>query len=227
MTSSPFKAVFFDLDGTLVDTAPEAAEALNRTLARHGVAAVQPEDVRSWFGRGMMALLDEALDALANGCQLPPLAELQKEFSGHYRDLSGQMSDLYPAVRETLQALRDRGVKCVLITNKEKLCAQRVIDSHGLTALFDVRVYGDTYPTRKPDPGGICLHLEHWGIAPEQALLVGDSEIDAATGRNAGTRVWLASYGYMRGGSVYEADADRVIDSLDELRAAVAEPEVS
>ncbi len=213
-----YEAVFFDLDGTLVDTAPEAAEALNRTLSRHGVPKVQPDDVRSWFGRGMMALLGEALDALAGGCTLPPLPELQQEFSDHYRDLSGQMSTPYPAVAETLTALRNGGVKCVLITNKEKLCALRVIDSHGLTELFDVHIYGDTYATRKPDPGGVTLNLAHWGIAPQNALLVGDSEIDAATGRNAGTQVWLASYGYMRGGSVYDADADRVIDSLDELR---------
>ncbi len=213
-----FQAVLFDLDGTLVDTAAEAAEALNRTLSPHGVAAVQPEAVRHWFGRGMMALLDEALEALAGGCALPPRATLQQEFSRHYRELSGQLSTLYPAAREMLLFLRDCGVRCALLTNKEQICAQRVTDAHRLTTLFDLHVYGDSYPRRKPDPQGINACLQRWSIAPEAALLVGDSEIDLATGRNAGVSVWLASYGYMRGGSVHEAGADRVIDSLEALR---------
>lgn len=217
MQPAAFKAVFFDLDGTLVDTAPEASEALNRTLAKYGVPAVKSEDVRSWFGRGARALLGEAIENLGQGCDLPPEPELWAEFGGHYRDTSGEMSEAYPAVRETIESLREAGVKTALITNKDEMMAVRVVDSHGITELFDAHIYGDTFPTRKPDPGGIVRNLEAWGIDPADALLVGDSEIDAATGRNAGTQVWLASYGYMRGGSVYEADADRVIDSLSEL----------
>lgn len=213
-----FKAVLFDLDGTLVDTAPEAAEALNRTLSPHGVAPVQPDAVRHWFGRGMLALLDEALAALAGGCVLPPRETLQQEFAHHYRELSGQLSTLYPAAQEVLRVLQQRGVHCALLTNKEQGCARRVIDAHGLAGLFDVYIFGDTYPRRKPDPQGVNACLQRWSLAPEQALFVGDSEIDAATARNAGISVWLASYGYMRGGAVQDAGADRVFDSLEELR---------
>ncbi|MEN8720175.1 MAG: HAD hydrolase-like protein [Oceanococcaceae bacterium] len=217
MTAGPFRIVFFDLDGTLVDTAPEAAEALNRTLQRHGVPAVQPEQVRRWFGHGMIALLREALETVAAGIELPPREVVQAEFAAHYRDTSGQRSVLYPAVPSTLAALGERGIRRVLITNKEEVCAARVIDSHGIAGLFDAHVFGDTFRARKPDPGGVIHYLDAWSIPARAAVLVGDSEVDLATGRNAGTAVWLASYGYMRGGDVAAAGADRVVDRIDAL----------
>lgn len=217
MPQAPFKAVFFDLDGTLVDTAPEAAEALNRTLSGFDVAPVEGRDVRSWFGRGARPFLGEALKHLRTDHDLPAEAELWPRFRDHYRDTSGEFGVLYPAVKETLYRLRCAHVKTALITNKDAFFAKRVLESQGISEFFDYRIFGDTFPSRKPDPAGMTKCLQQWGLAPHEALLVGDSEIDATTGRNAGTSVWLVSYGYTRGCSVTNTGADRVIHSLADI----------
>ncbi|MGH8857673.1 MAG: HAD-IA family hydrolase, partial [Polaromonas sp.] len=116
-----------------------------------------------------------------------------------------------PQVREVLTALRERGVKLAVVTNKESRYTATVLHAHQLMPLFDWVVSGDTLPTKKPDPAGIHSCLAAFGVPRQRALFVGDSSIDVATARNAGVTVWTLPYGYNMGQPIEACAPDRVI----------------
>lgn len=218
----PLELVLLDLDGTLVDTAPELSDALNDTLARFGLPAVDPAQVPRWIGHGTQPLLVHTLAAQARvdaaavrASDCLPL--VQAEFRRCYALRCGTRSTLYPAVRRTLAALRARGVALALVTNKEACFVRPLLAAHGLAALFDRVVCGDTLPTRKPDPAGARDCLRHFGVNAQRALFVGDSAVDVATARAAGIAVWAVPYGYNAGEPIALSAPDRVIDDLSHL----------
>ena len=222
MNGLPWKAVIFDLDGTLVETAPEICDAVNDTLAHLGHAPAPQSLVEGWIGHGTGELLIQAL-AWSRACsaeqvrQGADLADIRSVFNQHYRSRCGTRSRLYPDVRDTLNDLRARGCRLALVTNKEWQYTDIVLRAHELTALFHQVVAGDSLPSKKPDPEGVLACLEPWGLRPDQALFVGDSSIDAATARNAGMAVWLLSYGYNMGQAIDKCRPDRVISSVKAL----------
>jgi phosphoglycolate phosphatase len=222
VNSLPWKAVIFDLDGTLIETAPEIADAVNDTLAHLGHTPAPQALVDGWIGHGTGELLIQAL-AWSRACsaeqvrQGADLAGIRSVFNQHYRRRCGTRSRLYPDVRDTLNALRAQGCRLALVTNKEKSYTDIVLRAHELQGLFHQVVAGDSLPTKKPDPAGVLACLEAWGLRPDQALFVGDSSIDAATARNAGTAVWLLPYGYNMGQPIDACRPDRVITSIKAL----------
>ena len=215
-------AIFFDLDGTLVQTSPEIADAVNDTLQHFGWPAAAQAQVDLWIGHGTQELLIQAL-AQATGQsaeavrQGPVLQQALPVFDGHYQARCGTLSQLYPHVRETLGALRLAGCKLAVVTNKEGRYTDTVLKAHQLHSCFDLVVSGDTFPQKKPTPVGINHGLALWQVAPARALFVGDSSIDAATARNAGIAVWLLPYGYNMGEPVQACQPDRVIADVSEL----------
>jgi len=221
-TSLPFDLVLFDLDGTLIETAPEIGDAVNDTLAQFGLPAVTQAQVDRWIGHGTRELLVQALahargtsvDAVRMAADLPAIAQA---FDGHYQRRCGTRSRPYPHVREVLQALRSRGVRLAVVTNKEGRYTHTVLAAHGLQPLFDRVVSGDTLPTKKPDPAGVRSCLAQFGVPPARALFVGDSSIDVATARNAGVPVWALPYGYNMGQPIEASGADRVIADFRQL----------
>ncbi len=212
----------FDLDGTLVATAGEIGDAVNDTLLRFALPTVAQTQVERWIGHGTRELLIQALasaggtsvDVVRTSNALPLIAA---EFDGHYQRRCGTRSQLYPQVRETLVALRERGVKLAVVTNKESRYTATVLDAHQLSPLFDRIVSGDSLPTKKPDPAGIQSCLSQFDTTPERALFVGDSSIDVATARNAGVRVWALPYGYNMGEPIAACEPDRVIPDISVL----------
>jgi phosphoglycolate phosphatase len=217
-----FDAYFFDLDGTLVQTSPEIADAVNDAMAACGWPAVSQEDVDRWIGHGTKELLIQALAQVSGQGvekvrQSPELREALPVFDRCYQARCGTRSLLYPHVRETLAVLRERGCRLAVVTNKEGRYTDTVLRVHGLHEAFDLVVSGDTLPTKKPNPAGVLDSLSAWGITPSRALFVGDSSIDAATARNAGVAVWLLPYGYNMGASVEDCRPDRVIQDFSEL----------
>ena len=212
----PFDLIMFDLDGTLIETAPEIADAVNDTLRHFNLPAVTQQQVNDWIGHGTRTLLIQALAfvgktevaAVAASDSLPLIAA---EFDRNYQRRCGTRSHLYPQVRETLAALRDRGVKLAVVTNKEGRYTTTVLNAHQITSLLDRVVSGDTLSTKKPDPAGIQSCLAQFGVPPNRALFVGDSSIDVATARNAGVAVWALPYGYNMGQPIEACEPDRVI----------------
>ena len=217
-----FDLVMFDLDGTLVETAPEIMDATNDTLRRFDLAEVTQQQVNDWIGHGTRELLIQAL-AYAGGTPVSvvrasvSLNLIAHEFDKHYQSRCGTRSQLYPQVRETLVALRARGVKTAVVTNKEGRYTATVLDAHQLTPLLDSVVSGDTLPTKKPNPAGIDHCLAQFGVAKDRALFVGDSSIDVATARNAGVAVWALPYGYNMGETIESCNPDRVIADCSAL----------
>jgi phosphoglycerate kinase len=152
-----FDLIMFDLDGTLVETAPEIFDAVNDTLRYFALPEVTQQQVNDWIGHGTRELL---IQALAFSGKVPgttvrasdSLALSVSRFDKHYQQRCGTRSQLYPQVRETLTALRGRGVKLAVVTNKEGRYTDTVLNAHGLTPLLDAVVSGDSFPAKKPDP---------------------------------------------------------------------------
>lgn len=220
--STSFELLMFDLDGTLIETAPEIADAVNDTLARFNLPAVPQECVDSWIGHGTHELLIQAL-AFANKTTAPlvrassTLPLVSAEFGRHYQRRCGTNSRLYPHVREVLQQLRDQGTKLAVVTNKEEQYTRVVLDAHQLAPLFHRVISGDSLPTKKPDPAGINACLDEFHVRRTHALFVGDSSIDVATARNAGVHVWALPYGYNMGQPIEACAPDRVISDFSAL----------
>lgn len=218
-----WKAIFFDLDGTLVETAPEIADAVNDTLRYFDWPAVYQSEVDRWIGHGTRELLIQALarvseQTLVEVRQGDLLREALPIFDRYYQQRCGTRSKLYPHVRDTLKRLRECGCRLAVVTNKEGRYTDTVLRVHQLTGAFDLVVSGDTFHAKKPDPVGVLHGLDLWQVDKAHALFVGDSSIDAATARQAGIAVWLLSYGYNMGEPVSACQPDRVITNFSELR---------
>ena len=217
-----FDLVMFDLDGTLIHTSPEIADAINDALRELGLPDITQEQVNSWIGRGTRDLLSQAI---ASGTGVPAETVRSAEafvaqvavFDKHYHQRCGTRSELFPQVRETLTALRERGIKLAIVTNKEARFTQPVLAFHQMQALFDEIISVDTFPVKKPDPVGLLHCMKRLGVAAERALFVGDSSIDVATARNAGVPVWALPYGYNLGKPVADSHPDRMIDDISAL----------
>jgi phosphoglycolate phosphatase len=223
-STAAFDLVMFDLDGTLIETSPEIADATNDTLAQFGLPLVTQQQVNDWIGHGTQTLLVQAL-ATVQGISKEAVrtadnfAAISAAFVRHYEQRCGTRSHLYPQVREVLQALKGQGVKLAVVTNKEGRYTQVVLDAHALAPTFDRVISGDTLPTKKPTPVGINACLAQFGVDRSRALFVGDSSIDVATARNAGVPVWVLPYGYNMGEAIETCHADRVIADFSALVA--------
>ncbi len=220
-----FDLVMFDLDGTLVETAPEIMDAVNDTLARFDLPLVSQQQVNDWIGHGTLSLLVDAV-AFATGRSVADVraSELLRTMVGEYNVFYGRRcgtrSHLYPQVRETLEALRAQGTRLAVVTNKEGRYTQIVMDVQKLTDLFDVIISGDTFASKKPDPVGVAHCLQQFDVLPQRALFVGDSSIDVATARAAGVTVWMLPYGYNMGQPIEACAPDRIISDCSSLLKA-------
>ena len=226
-----YDLVLFDLDGTLVDTAPEIADAVNDTLAELGLAVEPLERVQAWIGHGTGVLLLRALAAawdktLDQVREDPALPAITARFDHHYAARCGTRSSVFPGVFELLRALRADGVRLAVLTNKERRFTRALLVAHGLREHVDLVVSGDTLSVRKPDPAIARYCLDWFSVSTTRTLLVGDSAIDAATARNAGIAGWLLPHGYNGGVPVAAANPDRVVADFAEL-AELLLPEVA
>ncbi len=224
--SRAFDLMLFDLDGTLIETAPEICDAVNDTLRQFHLPVVSQQQVNDWIGHGTRTLLIQALAFAGDTTvdtvrQSDSLALIAAEFDQHYLRRCGTRSHLYPQVREVLQALRAQGVKLAVVTNKESRYTTTVLDAHQLTPVFDRVVSGDTLAAKKPDPAGINSCLAQFQVERGRTLFVGDSSIDVATARNAGVPVWVLPYGYNMGEPIEACTPDRVIADFTALLATL------
>jgi phosphoglycolate phosphatase len=217
-------AVLFDLDGTLIDTAPEIADAVNMTLRRLSLPQASRAQVRDWIGDGTRALLTKALAASGVAAASVPTT-LQRAWPGFeldYQECCGTSSLPYPGALRMLHRLREANVRCALVTNKEAAFSHRLLVRHELTDLFDVLVCGDTLSVRKPDPAMAIHALDALGALGDRALFIGDSVVDVRTARAAGLPVWAMRHGYGLAGMTGNDEPDRFITHFDEVADALA-----
>ncbi len=208
--------VMYDLDGTLLDTAAEITEAVNRTLQEFGHELVDETQVRDWIGHGTGWLMKTAW-LHTQGPLDAPWDKVMERFVQHYEATAGTCSTMFPHVLETLQRTRDYGVRQAIVTNKERRFTERVLERHGLADAFDIVICGDSLPVKKPDPGVIDHCLAQLGAAPGEALFIGDSEIDVSTARAAGVVCWAVPYGYNLGKPIADAKPDRIVPDIRDV----------
>ena len=185
--------VLFDLDGTLADTAPDIAQALNSLRAEQGRAPLDLAAVRAQTPFGSEALLALALDI---GPADADYALARRKFLTRYADSIGQATVTFPGMRETLAALETGGRLWGVVTNKPEDLALRVLEGLQLAHRAACLIGGDTAPRRKPHPDPLWLACERLGCAPERAVYVGDDHTDILAARAAGMPGLLALFGY-------------------------------
>ena len=187
--------VVCDLDGTLVDSAPDLAGALNTVLAEQGIPTVPFEEVRLLVGGGALVLIKRAL-ARIDDPERYDTARMFDRFLEVYRSRLTRESRPYPGVADALRSLAGRGHPLAVCTNKPEGLARRMLDELGLDFFGGAVVGGDTFDFRKPDRRTLEAAAERAGGDPQRAVLIGDSRTDVETARNAGVPMILVSYGY-------------------------------
>ncbi len=210
------KAAAFDLDGTLLDTLPDIAEAAQRMLAELGRPAIAAEEVRRYIGGGIPRLTKRLLTGQMDG--EPPAAELGRAvdlFERHYRATLTQRTRPFPGVEEGLRRFARAGLKLACVTNKAESFTLPLLEASGLRGFFDLVVAGDTLPSQKPDPLPLLYCAQQFGAQPRELLVIGDSANDALAARAAGCPAFCVPYGYSAG-DVRELDCDAIVGDLVE-----------
>lgn len=213
-SSYPFPLVVFDLDGTLVDSAGDIAEALNRTLQDWHLPRVPEATVLTWIGDGVRRLVQQAFDAAGSPVDLD---EVMPGFMVHYRECLLRSPRLFDGVTEALEQLRERNVPLAICTNKPSALVPPLLRHLGISDAFALVLGGDSLPQRKPDGEPLRHIAAHFGLLPAQCLMVGDSLTDYHAAVDAGMPVALVRYGYPRGLDLDHAQAVAVMDDLREL----------
>lgn len=220
-TFSP-RAIFFDLDGTLVDSVPDLAEAARRMLAELGEPTRTDEEVATFVGKGIPTMVERALTIGRSPVSAERLAQGVAAFMRHYEDTNGKLTRAYPGVAETLPLLRERGLKLGVVTNKAEAFIAPLLETLDLAGFFDCFIGGDTLAKKKPDPEPLWHGCELLGVTRDAALMIGDSGNDALCARRAGIPVLLMTYGYNEGVAVDTEDCDGLLSSLTGLLPLLA-----
>ena len=216
-----YTLVTFDLDGTLVDTAGEIAEAANRTLTDTGFAQRSAADISLLIGQGaqalMRTLLLQASQVTGRTISLALIDTALQRFDAHYAQTVGSSAAPYPGAIDTLRRLRQQGVKLACVTNKELRHTLRVLRVNHLDNCFDLVNGGDSLPEKKPHASVLCSVAQALGCALAGTAHVGDSAIDVAAARNAGVTAWAVPYGYNGGVPISHSQPDRIFQHLAEV----------
>ena len=218
----PVKAVLFDLDGTLLDTAADIALALRRAFADRGLVSPSDAAVRQMIGKGSPTLIARALATCGMAPDPAVSAALLEGFFHHYGRLEalGDSTALaYPGVDETLPVLASAGLALAVVTNKHHRYACALLDRLGLAGHFALVVGGDTCERRKPDPQPLLWACERLGVDAARAVMVGDSINDVQAARAAGMPVYCVPYGYNEGQDPRLLPCDGLIDTIARLPA--------
>ena len=210
----PYALVVFDLDGTLVDSASDISEAVNRTLVDWSLPRVDEAVIRGWIGDGARALVASAFEHAGKAIDLDAV---MPGFMVHYADCLLLDPIVYPGVIDTLEMLCAANIAVAICTNKPERFVRPLLEALDLGSYFDCIVGGDTLAERKPSALPLLHVVEQFGLQVSQCLMVGDSATDVQTALAADMPMALVTYGYLRGVDPHAVPGVRVIDDLREL----------
>jgi phosphoglycolate phosphatase len=208
------QALIFDLDGTLIDSKLDLALAVNATRSHMSLPPLDHELIFSYVGSGVQMLIQRAL---GNGASDGEVERAVGFFLQYYRAHMLDNTVPYPGVREGLEMLAGRPM--AVLTNKPVRFSRAIVEGLGLARYFQQVYGGNSFERKKPDPMGVEALLRDFGLAPRRVALVGDSEIDVQTARNAGIWAVGVTYGLGSAGLTTEYPPDLLLDSLTELPA--------
>jgi len=211
-----FSALLFDLDGTLVDSAPDISAAINRVLERMGRPLLGVSDIQSLIHLPAPVLVEKALALTGPAARQQDIDFLLSEFLEGYRRNPGQHTVLFPGAREALERYMAAGIRLGLCTNKPEITCFPVLETLDLRRYFTAIVCGDTLDYHKPDPRHVLHTLDILGAAPRDAAFIGDTEVDMQAARNAGLPSICVTFGYAQT-PCDTLGADGLIDHFDEL----------
>jgi len=214
------QALLFDLDGTLVDSAPDLASAVNRLLTAEGLDPLSLDAVRGMVGNGVRKLVERAFAAHGRTLDAAGLDAMSARMTRVYGERLTDETVLMAGAAETVAAYARAGVRLAVVTNKPEALSRRILAHFGLDAAIPVVVGGDTCATRKPEPEMLHEACAALGVAASRALMVGDSAADVDAARAAGVACVALRGGYTRV-PIDELGADIVIDGLAELPQAI------
>ncbi len=221
MTTAKRDTLLIDLDGTLVDSAPDIARAANAQLARIGRAPLETAAIKGMVGDGFAKLLERALEASGGQPSPEEVKALNEAGLADYFDHVTDETIPYPGAAVTLAGLKAEGWTLAVCTNKPLVPTKRILENLALDSLFAGVAGGDSYPFKKPDPRHLLSLLEELGSAPERAVMLGDHRNDLQSGHAAGLPVVLVTFGYSSE-PVESLGAEALIDSFEALPAALA-----
>ncbi|AVD81285.1 phosphoglycolate phosphatase [Pseudomonas sp. SWI6] len=219
------RLVMFDLDGTLIDSVPDLAAAVDRMLLELGRPPSGLDAVRQWVGNGAQVLVRRALagDIEHEGVDEALAEQGLALFMDAYAQ-SHELTEIYPGVKDTLRWLRKQGVEMALITNKPERFVGPLLDQMKIGRYFRWIIGGDTLPQKKPDPAALLFVMKMAGVAPEQSLFVGDSRSDVLAAKAAGVKCVGLTYGYNHGRPIHDESPNLVVDDLRALLPGCVDP---
>ncbi|BDH44289.1 phosphoglycolate phosphatase [Salmonella enterica subsp. enterica serovar Choleraesuis] len=225
--SNIVRGVAFDLDGTLVDSAPGLTSAVDKSLYALELPQAGEDRVVTWIGNGAEVLMERALNWAMNEkhpgktVDEHQLRMMRKLFDSYYAEEAQEGSFLFPAVADSLAALNKAGIPLAVVTNKPTPFVAPILESLGIASYFDIIVGGDDVTHKKPHPEPILKVLEQLKLTPESLVFVGDSRNDIQAARAAGCRCIGLSYGYNYGESISLSEPDIVLDEFQQLLPAL------
>lgn len=217
---APIQLLQFDLDGTLIDSVPQLAKAVNAALVSCSLPPVTLQQVAVWIGNGADMLLRRAWARGSDpgiGPEPQLFSALRQAFDAHYHAGLDKDFALFPQVVSTLARLRQRGFKMAIVTNKPHPFVMPLLQASGLATHFDYVLGGDLLPKRKPDPMPLWHVCQQLQTEPANSLMIGDSNSDILAARAAGMRSVGFTYGYNHGQPIADSAPDRILDHFSQL----------
>ena len=223
-TNFPLKtirAVIFDLDGTLVASAGEIADALNAALGELNLPELSRDDVASMVGRGVRVLVERALAKLRG--EGVDVDDAVARFQRHYSANVGTEARLFEGVREGLDRLRAADFRLAVVTNKPRAFTLKLLERLDVAAFFDAIVAGDDGVRAKPAGDMLVAACRRMDVEPARSLMIGDSDNDVRAARAAGCPVWCVPYGYNEGRPASELACDRLVQTIEQAARLLVE----
>ena len=220
MTIQNKKLFIFDLDGTLVDTAPDFKNSINYMLNELNESEVSLEEIRNWVGYGARELIRRTVVDKNIPHDEKRIEEMLKIFLLHYTHNIDDDSVLFNNVRNVLEFLKDNGIKLAVCTNKMERLSNILLEKLNVLHMFDYLVGGDSLSKSKPDPFPLLNICEKLNTEISDSIMIGDSVTDLNAGKGAGMPVVLVSYGYTDNKDIYN-EADLVINDFSQLKELV------
>ena len=208
------RAVILDLDGTLIDTAGEIAEAMDRTLDELRLPRVPAAEVRDMIGRGVPKLVERVLERL--DVKDADVGHAIERFEAHYAQTVATTAPLFPGVMAGLERLAGLGVKLAVVTNKPRFFTEQLLERSGIARVFAFVAAGDDGIRKKPHGDMLEAACRAMGTQPTQTLMLGDSDNDIEAARAAGCPVWCVPYGYNEGRPSEALRCDRLVETVEE-----------
>ena len=216
----PFEALVFDLDGTLIDSAPDVCASVNRVLKAKGRRELMLDEAKDMIGWGGRVLMEKALAATGDPGSEDEIDDTLRAFLKSYADHPAELTTVFPGAVEALEAFHAADINLGICTNKPTATTSPVLKALGLDGYFDVVSCGDAVPHKKPDGRHVLHVVEALGAAIETAAMIGDSENDIAAAIDAGVKSVAVTFGYAHA-PLEDIGADALIDCFEDLPRAL------